>query len=362
VRKTLIIIGLAALVSCGLWRFFPSKPATVPAPSAASARSPEAPPDIAATQQFLASNADRTEGVQRLARLKELLKNLSAKEASLAIQRWLDSGADAPTHLGFVLARDGTLREAPSLRTFLLDYLIQIDPAAAAACAEKILRASNSPDEWAIALRAYALANPTDDGKTLLRQKMGELIQNAGWRNDPSAGFLEAFDVIVYSRDEELVPQLGAMVRQQDTPALTHAAYLTVDRLVQSDPAGLLGQFESHPELLEGRENARADFFARADVRDPAQQKILEAYLLDSARTPAELQQFAGVYPNANYMISYNLLTESGAPTGADLAARDAAALKTVQEWLNDPRFAKLNPQLTLILQRLQQFVSVRQP
>ena len=49
-------------------------------------------------------------------------------------------------------------------------------------------------------------------------------------------------------------------------------------------------------------------------IRDPQQRQILESYILDSRIGPAELAQFAGLYPNANYMISQNLLTPAPAP------------------------------------------------
>jgi len=34
----------------------------------------------------------------------------------------------------------------------------------------------------------------------------------------------------------------------------------------------------------------------------------------DPSRSTAELQQFAGIFPNANYSVSYNLLTQSHTP------------------------------------------------
>jgi hypothetical protein len=37
----------------------------------------------------------------------------------------------------------------------------------------------------------------------------------------------------------------------------------------------------------------------------------VEKYLLDPQIDPAELNNFAGLYPNANFMISANLLTQS---------------------------------------------------
>src|SRR5437899_3366748 len=172
------------------------------------------------------------------------------------------------------------------------------------------------------------------------------MISQESWRNSPSAGFLEAFDVIVHTRDTQLAPELAGFVRQQDNPALAHAAYLTLNRLIQAEPPVVLQQLQSQPASMEGREGARADFFARADVHDPQQRTILENYLLDPNRSAAEVQKFAGSYPNANYMVSYNLLTQTVTPTGAELAARDRQSLQVVEERLSDPRFARLVPQL----------------
>jgi hypothetical protein len=55
-------------------------------------------------------------------------------------------------------------------------------------------------------------------------------------------------------------------------------------------------------------------------------------------------------------MISHNLLTRDVTPDGAALARRDSDALRVVGEWIADPRFAQLQPQLLKIQQRLQEF------
>jgi hypothetical protein len=229
-----------------------------------------------------------------LAGLRTQLNALDSRAASLAVQQYLRSGTDAPTELEFRLAADGSLKESPTLRLFLLDYLGWRDPVAAATLAEEVLGVSTSPDEWAVSLRAYALGKPGPAASAFLQRKVGELLRNEQWRRTPSAGYLEAFDVVVYTRDLSLIPELAGLARNTETRALTHAAYLTLDRLVQAAPAETLRQLQAQPDLLEGREATRADFFARADVRDPQQRQILESYLLDTARSPAEWQQFAG--------------------------------------------------------------------
>ena len=72
----------------------------------------------------------------------------------------LGTGDDAPTGQEFKLSADGSLVNAPTRRLALLNELTRLDPKAAAAYAAKILREFKSSDEWAVALRAYALANP----------------------------------------------------------------------------------------------------------------------------------------------------------------------------------------------------------
>ena len=56
-------------------------------------------------------------------------------------------------------------------------------------------------------------------------------------------------------------------------------------------------------------------------------------------------------------MISPNLLTSSQPPDRAALVARDAAALKAVQAWLADPRFAQLQPELSQMETRIAGYV-----
>ena len=91
-------------------------------------------------------------------------------------------------------------------------------------------------------------------------------------------------------------------------------------------------------------------------VRDPQQRQVLENYLLNPQTSAAEIGAFAGVYPNANFMISPNLLTPTPTPDHASIVSRDAASLSVAQDWLADPRFANLQAPLMRITSRLQQF------
>jgi hypothetical protein len=293
-----------------------------------------------------------------LTKMRAHLASLEPALASRTIREFLDFHEDASTHLGFVIGPNGFLLEAPSGRVFLLDLLAQVDRPAAAAYAEKILSTMTSSDEWAIALRNYALGNRTPNARAFLEDKVQQLLLYEPWQRTPSTGYLEAFDVAVYLGSPKALPALTTLIRLTENRAVSHAAYLALDRLTLSHPATVLEALQAQPEMLKGRETTCANYFARANVEDEAQKTILERYLLDSRRTASELNMFAGLFPNANYMISANLLTQTLTPDRTTLNRQDRRALDVVGEWLKDPRFEKLAPQLQTIRSRLEGFVN----
>jgi len=305
----------------------------------------------------LKASKDPTTTRAILAKLRALLNALPPAVASRVVQAFLATNHDAATNLDLTIKPGGILSDSSSLRVFLLDYLGLVDKAAAGAMAMQILSHYTTPDEWAISLRNYAWANPGPDGLAFLKEKASELLANAAWVKDPSAGFLEAFDTIVYAQDTAATPTLATLLRANDNRAAAHAAYLTLDRLVINQPTAMLQTLVSQPDLMQGREQTRADFVARADLGQPDQRALVEQYLLDPTRNPQELYTFAAIYPNANYMISNNLLTGTPTPTGDVLIQRDQAALAVVQQWQQDPRFKNLQPYLAQMLQRLGTFV-----
>lgn len=306
----------------------------------------------------LAAARTAEEQTAALERLRQTLASGATNETVDAIRRVLDTKMDGPTGKGFKVGGKGALVEAPTLRTMLLDQLGQLDPAAAAAYARTILDGSDSADEWAVALRNLARGDASPDARALLSAKMDALLRNTAWQQEASVGYLEAFDTAVYLGGKSLLPPLTDLVRKQDNQAVAHAAFLALDRMVFNQPAETLSELEQHGDWMQGREQTRADYFARANVGDDAQRRIVEAYLLDPTRSAAELQAFAGVFPNANFMISQNLLTDNATLDGAALRQRDLKSLEVVNQWLADPRFQDLRPTLSRMQQRLQGFVS----
>jgi hypothetical protein len=363
-------VGLLVLAALAAW-FWPrrTEPKLLPSTPVASApriaslspvvsRAPEAAQrkwqDLYSS---LNTAPDATTSRRHLAELQAALRAQPTNVSVADIRQFLDAKMDTPTHLGFKVGRTGQLDEAPTLRTVLLDELARLDPAAAADYAKVILTSKDSPDEWALALRNLARGDPSAAGHALLEEKTREMLQYASWQQAPTVGFLESFDVAVHLGGTSLLPVLSEMVRRQDNPAVAHASFLALDRLVINDAGSTLAALRAAPELMEGRELTRANYFARGDVRDPQQRQILESYLSDPQIGLVELEAFAGVFPNANFMISVNLLTQNQTPDHAALVGRDVESLRVVQQWLGDPRFAPQRPALEKMARRLQEFV-----
>lgn len=295
--------------------------------------------------------------------LSELRKTLAAMpkdEAVALIRGFLADGRDHSTGLSFEIAMDGSLTEWPTFRSFLLDSLLSIDSAAAAAISREILASPTTADEWALALRNVARGESLDHTKDFLREKTEELIANPEWQAAPSIGYLNAFDVLVHIEATASTPLLSELVQRKDRKDLAHAGFLTLDRLVQLQPSDVLARLAADRALQESRPEMVSQQFARADVRDPAQRDIVKFWLLDPARTPVELRSFAGVYPNNNRFVSNNLLTRDPGQSGGDLAEHDRDALQTVSAWAEDPEFQPIHETISLIVNRLQGFVSVR--
>lgn len=303
------------------------------------------------------ASADDTR--QTLTGLRSELLALPKDEAVRRIRGFLDGGKDRVTELSFGIAKDGMLSEWPSFRTFLLDTLLAVDPAAAAEIGRAILEKPTTADEWALALRNVARGDAVAD-PDFLRAKTEELITNPAWQADPSIGYLNAFDVLVHVQATASTPLLSGLIQKKDRKDLAHAGFLTLDRLVQDQPVEVLTRLSADTALQQSRPEMVAQQFARADLRDPAQQDLVKTWLLDPGRSAAELRSFAGVYPNNNQFVSNNLLTAQAAAPGDDLAAHDREALKVISTWASDPAFSNIQDHLRTMVSRLEGFVGSR--
>lgn len=315
--------------------------------------------DLESVRRLIGESTDPQRTKALLDQLSEKLKGVPSEKAAEIIREVLSNRLDAATKLPFAIGTSGNLDTAPTFRVWLLDQLGRLNPEAAADYGRQILTTPESADEWALALRNFARVRTTPADSTFLKTKARELLREPRWQKEQSAGWLEAFDVVVHTRATELAPELSKLlIRTEDAARPSaHAAYLTLDRLVLAEPATMLETLAAAPDLMKGREQTRANYFARADVRDAKQRAIVERYMLDAARPAQELETFAGLYPSANMMVSKNLLTPTVTFSRDDLLARDREALRVVDEWAGDPRFERLKPQIQKIRDRLAVFV-----
>ncbi len=365
IRPKLMLVALAVLAAggIGIWGWQAGGPGVAEKAGNPRVAKPSSRPGAsgdAVSSVFAALRAGTTtdHARQSLLDLRNSLTDMPKDEALALIRGFLASGEDRATGLSFEISGDGSLTEWPSFRTFLLDFLLALDPVAAAAIGREILATPTTADEWALALRNVARGEALDESAAFLRGKTEELINNPAWQADPSIGYLNSFDVLVHIEATDSAPLLSGLVQRKDRRDLAHAGFLTLDRLVQRQPLDLLSRLAADSALRQSRPEMVAQQFARADVRDPAQQQLMKSWLLDPERTPAELRSFAGIYPNNNRFVSNNLLTRESAQAGEDLAAHDRAALQTVANWAADPAFDPVRETLNVMISCLEGFVS----
>jgi hypothetical protein len=324
---------------------------------AAPAEPPE--PAMPASRSALLDLIDRVFAALQVgpneAAIDELKRTLLAsdpRQAIRAIEDFLAEGRDAPTGGEFSLGEKGALAGSPTLRVLLLDLLGQLSRGtrsdAAAKVSRAILEAKDSADEWAVALRNVAWHEP--GAKPYLAGKMREMLAYEPWRTRPSAGMLEAFDVIVYAQDTALVPDLAEMQRSSSRE-LQYAAAIALDRLAEQGPLEVMTYLNTHPTELADRPLLRADYYAKADLAQIAQRAAVEVYLGRPDVTAEEKGKLLKGLATPATFVAETLLTEPPPPD--DGAARLDALTRATAGWLRADRFPDLRPQLTQLQQRL---------
>lgn len=357
-----LVICLITGILCFLgWKISQNETPTV-VPGSNTSQSPPLPlPSVDRIDSIygrFGKTADKSNVIRTLKELQNMLGSMPPEEAVTWIKAFLSKGDDKSTGLSFVIGKGGTLEEWPTFRTFLIDTLYSIDPAAATVISREILSAPTIADEWALALRNIGKNALTPETSAYLVSKTEELIKNKEWQENPSIGYLNAFDILVATDATTSTPLLSDLIQRKDRKDLAHAGFLTLDRLVQRQPVDMLEQLSTDMELQKSRPEMVSQQFARADIRDESQREILKTWILDPARTPTELRSFSGVYPNNNKFISNNLLTTESGQSGADLIAHDRAALAIITSWANNPEFQPVNEYLITMIQRLDGFVN----
>lgn len=357
-------IGLAALAVLGailalmFWRALhppPPQGATpqTPSPSQSGAATTPAMPHgaLSVDGQLNAVLGKLRANTATAADLETLRGALLADPAAgiAAIRAFLATGADAATGQALSVGPGGVLAGAPTLRLFLLDLLGQLarqsGSSVGAALSRSILEKKESPDEWALALRNVAWAEP--GARPYLAAKMRELLAYQPWMASPTAGLMEAFDVVVYSGDPGFVPELNRLASGPDG-GLRQAATVALDRLAERSPLAVMHFLNSNPGAVSDRPMVRADYFAKADLRDPAQAAALEQYLARADTGLGEKRKLLHALPAPGSFVGESLLQTAAQPL--DDTGRDAAIARAAAGWLQSNRFPALRPDLEWLL------------
>jgi hypothetical protein len=261
-----------------------------------------------------------------------------------AIVQFLGTGQDALTGERFSIGKNGELAGAPTFRVLMLDLLGRVCREAGAPDAGVVSRAllqkKTSADEWAVALRNVGWATPGD--RAYLAEKTRELVSHQPWQQQPTAGYYEAFDLIVFTADVSSIPQLAELVRGKDEP-LKNTAATTLDRLAAMAPLDVMSYLNTHPAELADKQFLRADYYAKADFTQAAQRAAVEAYLDRPDVEPRAKGKLIATLGNPGVFVSENLLTSTPQAAADDVPPLQKAALqRAVGEWLKSNRYPSL--------------------
>lgn len=279
-------------------------------------------------EDFKASNGDPEKARGILKRLRDGIRAASEEDAAAEIIQFLQTGEDAPTGLPFVVGPDGVMDTVPTVRTALLDLLASLDPVAALTVARELMEKRTTPDEYALSLRNLAWNDLDGDLRNELTGRFLDLL-NTPWLDQPSAGFLESFDIAVEVGGRVVFDKLLALTKETAASknGITQAAFMSLDRMILRDPS-LLTTAVADPAWMNSAPMQRASLVSRLDLSLPAQRDAFVRYL-SSPHTAEELDYFAKVFPNRNYLYGNRLVTADDAtPSITEVAAADAKVLE----------------------------------
>ncbi|MEO5716170.1 MAG: hypothetical protein ABIT37_22005 [Luteolibacter sp.] len=304
----------------------PTRPRETKAPSEpATTTSPDAPVTalIRSSLEKFSANNDPDQAREILRLLRDGIRQGPEDATAAAILDFLKSGEDTPTKLPFVVGPDGMMDTVPSLRTALLDLLPALDPVSALRLARELMDKRTSPDEYALSLRNLAWNDLDGDLRTELTGRFMDLLATP-WVDQPSAGLLESFDIAVEVGGGDVFDKLISLTRGS-TAALNQAAFISLDRMILRDPTLLAAA--SDPAWMDFAPKQRASLLSRLDITQPDQRALFNRYLA-STHAAGELDYFAKVFPNGNYLYGHRLVTtDDTTPTIDEVVAKDSAVL-----------------------------------
>jgi hypothetical protein len=238
--------------------------------------------------------------------------------AAATIADFLRSGMDAETGAPFTIGRNGWLEEADSLRAYMLDKVLLMDPEKALELSREVLAKHQDQNECAIALRNLAM----QDGEKVTQQEIDSaftaMMGDVQWRRAPDSGFYEAFDVAVGKPSAATVDAVLGQMRNLDgvetaiRGGLWNATRLSLDRVMHMNPELILKRLVAQPEsFLSDAPDMRPLVLSRINVTTEVGRQALGTYLNSVIHADGELEDFLERYPNGNFFTGNRLVSSS---------------------------------------------------
>ena len=310
----------------------------------------------------LAQKPDR-ETVLRL--LREFTQKAFAANpdaAAAVLLEFLRSGEDLSTSLGFVVGEAG-LDEWPTLRAFLLDLLGKIDPEIASRYAmDTVIPAKASTVEYAVSLQILWNHGGAEKPTPELTQAWLGLLRKADWSDRPDPAWLESLDFA--SRIPEAMPEfLKAstewLADPENVVERVGALDLSLERVAVQQPVVVMEALIADPSLLgKGRGvYQRSQIFARANLNDAGQQRLLVAYVKGLDPTSREAELFFDQFPCHNFSVGPGLSGQPQLQSSRDVIQSDRAALVWLESQSNSVWVQKQPDRWRNAVQKLRQMV-----
>ncbi len=281
------------------------------------------------------------------------LRNEESLAVASAIESVLLSRVDGFAFGRFSPSANGFLDTYPTFRTALLDILEELDPGRAVAVGKDILNTSASADEWAISLRTLSKHASVPEDKRFLESKVSELLEMGAWLEEPSFGYLHAFDAAVAGGQLSGIARLGELVANPPNRAIAHAATISVDRFFQIHASVGTDYLVRTPEFLENEPGFRATLVARVNPMDVEGINLVENYLENQSISGAEKRTFISSFPNFNSTYSHNLITGSLLYSRSDMRERSIAAYDRMSSWLAENQYPEFEDEIASAVNRL---------
>jgi hypothetical protein len=282
--------------------------------------------------------------------------------AAAVLLEFLRSGEDLSTSLGFVVGEAG-LDEWPTLRAFLLDLLGKIDPEMASRYAlETVIPAKSSTVEYAVSLQILWNYGGAEKPTPELTQSWLGLLKKADWSARPDAAWLESLDFA--SRIPEATPEFlktstDWLADPENVVDRVGAVDLALERVAVQQPVVVMKALIADSSLLgKGRGvYQRSQIFARANLNDAGQQRLLVAYVNGLDPTSREAELFFDQFPCHNFSVGPGLSGQPQLQSSRDVIESDRASLVWLESQSSSVWVQKQPDRWRNAVQKLRQIV-----